>query len=102
MYNTDFLDLTARQLVEGYKAKKFSPVEVTEAAIARIEACNKVVNAMVYVDEYLQEIYYQAAREKAKESAARWEKGEPLSRVLQPAPSKMLLICSMLFPVLTL
>ena len=76
-YNTDFLNLTARQLVEGYQAKTFSPVEVTEAALARIEAHNKMVNAFVYVDEYPQERYHDHARQEAIRSAERWEKGEP-------------------------
>src|SRR6476469_2871221 len=76
-YNTDFLNLTDHQLVEGYQAKTFSPVEVTEAALARIEAHNKMVNAFVYVDEYPQERYHDHARQEAIRSDERWEKGEP-------------------------
>ncbi|WP_052341456.1 amidase [Salinarimonas rosea] len=68
--STDLADLTACDLVAAYEAKRLSPVEVTEAVIARIEASEPVLHALWAFDP-------QAALEAARASEARWATGEP-------------------------
>tara|TARA_Y100001970_G_C14256363_1_gene875778 strand:- start:5903 stop:7315 length:1413 start_codon:yes stop_codon:yes gene_type:complete len=43
-------DLSISQLVLGYQAKDFSPIEVTKAYFDRIEKYNENLNAFVYID----------------------------------------------------
>jgi aspartyl-tRNA(Asn)/glutamyl-tRNA(Gln) amidotransferase subunit A len=71
---TELYDLTASQLLEGYRAGTFSPVDATRAALARIEAVEPEVNAFVRIEG-------EAALEQAAESARRWRTGEPLGLV---------------------
>ena len=52
--------------------KELSPVEVTRAALARIEAWEKTINAMYVVDA-------AGALVQATASEARWRAGTPLS-----------------------
>jgi len=61
----------AVELVEGYRSGALSPVEATQAALDAIERYDKKVNAFVLVDA-------EGALAAAKESAARWQTGEPL------------------------
>ena len=56
---TDMLDLTSQDLRRLIGAKAISPVELLEASIARIEALNPVVNAVVAT-------CYDRARTEAK------------------------------------
>ncbi|MGR8010381.1 amidase [Streptomyces hypolithicus] len=67
---TSLTSLTARQLIAGYEAGDFSPVDATRAALARIEATEPRVNAFVRVDT-------EAALARAEASAERWRRGEP-------------------------
>lgn len=64
--------LGAAELAKGYGSKRFSPVEVTKACIAQIEALDGQINAMcgVHADEALQ---------SARDSEARWRTGAQLS-----------------------
>ena len=62
--------LTAVQLLEHFRDKTLSPVEVTEDALLRIERYNPVVNAYCHVDP-------QGALEAARASELRWLKGQP-------------------------
>ncbi len=62
--------LTAVQLVAAYSKGELSPVEVTRAALARIEETEPAVNAFVRVDT-------ESALERAAESEERWGRGEP-------------------------
>jgi Asp-tRNA(Asn)/Glu-tRNA(Gln) amidotransferase A subunit family amidase len=64
--------LTAVALSSAYKAKELSPVEVTQAALARILAWEPKINAMYTVDA-------EGALEQARASEARWRAGAPLS-----------------------
>ena len=41
----DVAFLSAEELIAGYRARNLSPVEVTEAILARIDRVNPVVNA---------------------------------------------------------
>lgn len=69
---SDPADLSAIELLEAYRSKALSPVEVTQAVIARIEAREPKIKALyAYRPE--------AALEAAKASEARWLKGEALA-----------------------
>ncbi|WP_120003834.1 amidase [Nesterenkonia muleiensis] len=68
---TDLADLTAAELVEGYAAGEFTPVDAAEAALDRIEERDGDLNAFVLVDR-------ESALASAEESAARWKSGETL------------------------
>lgn len=65
---TDLTRLTATELIAAYRDRSMSPVEVTRAALAAIEAANDEVNAFVMVDA-------EAALAAAAESEARWRDG---------------------------
>lgn len=65
-------DLSAVELLDAYRAKTLSPVEVTEAVIARIEASEPQLKALYAYDPV-------GARAAAKMSEARWLKGEALA-----------------------
>ncbi|MFN3961299.1 MAG: amidase family protein, partial [Parvularculaceae bacterium] len=69
---TDLADLSAAALSKAYKARKLSPVEVTRAVLARIEACEPAINAMYIVSS-------EAALKAAKAAEKRWARGAPLS-----------------------
>jgi aspartyl-tRNA(Asn)/glutamyl-tRNA(Gln) amidotransferase subunit A len=65
-------DLSAKDLSAAFRAKQLSPVEVIHAALERIAAWDKKINAMYVVDPV-------AALAQASSSEARWRAGEPLS-----------------------
>ena len=71
---TELPDVTAVELVAQYRAKTLSPVEVTEAVLARIEAREPELHALYAYDP-------SAAREDAKAAEARWQSGEPLGPI---------------------
>lgn len=71
---TELADLTAVALVEAYRARRLSPVEVTDAVIARIDAWEPQLNALWAYDP-------EAARDSARQSEARWMKGEPIGAI---------------------
>lgn len=60
----------ATVLLDGYRRRTISPVEATQLALKRIAAADKELNAMCLVDE-------DGALASARESEARWKKGEP-------------------------
>lgn len=59
------------ELVEGYRRRTLSPVEVTQAALDAIDTYDQRVNAFVLVDA-------EGALAAAKQSEARWHSGTPL------------------------
>lgn len=67
---TDLSDLTASELVAGYRDQSFTPVEATVAALTAIEAHDDAVNAFVLVDA-------ESALDAAERSTDRWRRGEP-------------------------
>ena len=71
---TDPAFLSARDLVSLYRSRKLSPVEATAASLAAIERHNPRLNAYCLVDA-------EGARASARESEARWQRGEPLGLV---------------------
>ncbi len=64
--------LSAARLIKGYRKAHFSPVEVTRAILARIDALNPKLNAFCLVDA-------ESALKAAKASEKRWRKGEALA-----------------------
>ncbi|HVB49950.1 MAG TPA: amidase family protein, partial [Burkholderiales bacterium] len=65
----DLCTLSAIQLLQLYRAKVISPVEVTRAVLQRIEQINPRLNAFCFIAP--------DALAAAKESEARWLQGEP-------------------------
>jgi aspartyl-tRNA(Asn)/glutamyl-tRNA(Gln) amidotransferase subunit A len=66
---SDLLTLSAAELLHLYRAKRTSPVEVARAALQRVDKLNPVLNAFCFVAP--------DALAAARESEARWMKGEP-------------------------
>jgi aspartyl-tRNA(Asn)/glutamyl-tRNA(Gln) amidotransferase subunit A len=66
--------LSATELVARYRAKTLSPVEVTRAVLARIDALNPKLNAYCLVDR-------DGALAAARASEARWANGAPAGPV---------------------
>jgi aspartyl-tRNA(Asn)/glutamyl-tRNA(Gln) amidotransferase subunit A len=67
---SDLALLSVSELLAGYARKRFSPVEVAEACLARISRLDPVHNAFCLVDA-------QSALAAARASEARWARGEP-------------------------
>jgi aspartyl-tRNA(Asn)/glutamyl-tRNA(Gln) amidotransferase subunit A len=67
---SDISQLDAAALVQLYRRKELSPVDVVDDALARIERFEPMINAFVFVDA-------DGARTAARESEARWMIGEP-------------------------
>src|SRR5215475_4989612 len=65
-------DLTAQALSSAYRARRLSPVDVAQAALARIAAWETKINAMYVIDA-------AGALAQAAASEARWRVGMPLS-----------------------
>lgn len=62
--------MSATELVAAYQSKSLSPVEVTRALLDRVAALNPHLNAFCLIDE-------ETTLAQARESEARWAKGEP-------------------------
>lgn len=71
---TDITRLPASELLRLYRDKSLSPVEVTQAVLARIEQDNPVVNAFCVIDP-------DQAMASARASEDRWAKGAPCGMV---------------------
>ena len=67
---TDLADLSAVDLLAQYRSKSLSPLEVTKAVIARIEAYEPKLQAMWAFDP-------EGAIASARGAESRWQKGEP-------------------------
>ncbi|QOV38136.1 amidase [Streptomyces ferrugineus] len=67
---TDLTELTAVQLLDGYRKGEFSPVDATRAALERAERIQPEVNAFVRLTA-------DEALAQAGESAGRWRRGAP-------------------------
>jgi aspartyl-tRNA(Asn)/glutamyl-tRNA(Gln) amidotransferase subunit A len=64
-------DLSAVDLIAGFRAKQFSPSEVLEDVLAHIAVWEPHIKALYAFDP-------QGARAAAKASSERWRKGEPI------------------------
>ncbi|MGW0532186.1 amidase [Streptomyces sp. NPDC003032] len=67
---SELTDLTAVQLVDGYRKGEFSPVDAARAVLRRAEEMQPAVNAFVRMEA-------ETALEQAGASADRWRRGEP-------------------------
>jgi len=65
----DLCTLTATALLEGYRKRTLSPVEVTQAVLQRIHDLNPKLNAFNLISDQ--------AIEEAKASESRWHSGQP-------------------------
>src|SRR6266403_718219 len=68
---TSLHDLSAVDLIAGYRAKQFSPSEVLEEVLAHIAVWEPHSKALYAFDP-------EGARATAKASTERWQKGEPM------------------------
>jgi aspartyl-tRNA(Asn)/glutamyl-tRNA(Gln) amidotransferase subunit A len=68
---SDLTLLSATELTAFFRAKALSPVEVTQAALARIERHDGAVNAWCHLDP-------EGALAAARASEARWQGGAPI------------------------
>ncbi|MET7940396.1 amidase [Streptomyces sp. NPDC005302] len=68
---SELTELTAVQLVDGYRKGEFSPADVTRAALERAERVQPAVNAFV-------RLLADDALAQARASADRWRRGEPI------------------------
>jgi aspartyl-tRNA(Asn)/glutamyl-tRNA(Gln) amidotransferase subunit A len=78
---TDLCFLTAEQLVDLFRRGELSPVEVTEAVLARIEELNPRLNAFVTVTP-------ERAREDARRAEQAYRDGDPGSLAGVPVSIK--------------
>jgi Asp-tRNA(Asn)/Glu-tRNA(Gln) amidotransferase A subunit family amidase len=62
--------MTAHEMVAGYRSGDLSPVDVTQAFLARIQRINGKVNAICFVNS-------EDALAAARQSEARWQAGQP-------------------------
>jgi aspartyl-tRNA(Asn)/glutamyl-tRNA(Gln) amidotransferase subunit A len=67
---TSLHDLSAVDLIAGYRARQFSPSEVLEDVLAHIAVWEPHIKALYALDP-------AGARVTAKASTGRWQKGEP-------------------------
>ena len=67
-----FHELSARELASGYARREISPLEATQALLARIERWEPRINALYRVRA-------EQALAQARASEARWRAGAPLS-----------------------
>jgi aspartyl-tRNA(Asn)/glutamyl-tRNA(Gln) amidotransferase subunit A len=74
---TALSDLSATDLLAAYRAGTLSPVAVIEAVIARIETCEPHLQALYAYDP-------EGALAQARDSEARWSRGE--ARPLEGVP----------------
>lgn len=68
---TSLHDLSAHDLIAGYRAKQFSPSEVLDEVLAHIAVWEPHIKALYAFDP-------DGARSTAKASTDRWQKGEPM------------------------
>src|SRR5882724_11968935 len=67
---TSLHDLSAVDLIAGYRAKQFSPSEVLEEVLAHVAVWEPHIKALYLFDP-------EGARATARASTERWNKGEP-------------------------
>jgi len=68
---TSLHDLSAHDLIAGYRARQFSPSEVLEDVLSHVAVWEPHIKALYLFDP-------EAARATARASTERWQKGEPV------------------------
>src|SRR4030088_2482739 len=71
---TSLHDLSAVDLIAGFRARQFSPSEVLEDVIAHIAVWEPHIKALYAFDP-------DGARATAKASTERWQKDQPIGRL---------------------
>src|SRR5215212_9640353 len=71
---TSLHDLSALDLIAGFRSKQFSPSEVLEDVLAHIAVWEPHINALYAFDP-------DGARASAKASTERWQNGEPMGQL---------------------
>jgi aspartyl-tRNA(Asn)/glutamyl-tRNA(Gln) amidotransferase subunit A len=71
---TDLTALSALELLDRYRAKQVSPVEVAQATLRRIEQLNPRLNAFCLLDP-------DTTLAQARAAEARWQRGAPMGRL---------------------
>src|ERR1019366_9725524 len=66
--------LSATELIAGYLARRFTPLDAIESVLDRMDGVNPLLNAVVTCDG-------SGARGAAVESTRRYQDGKPLSRM---------------------
>jgi aspartyl-tRNA(Asn)/glutamyl-tRNA(Gln) amidotransferase subunit A len=66
----DIAYLPATSLLDAYRQRKLSPVEVTQGLLGRVDALQPRINAFCVIDR-------DGALEAARAAEARWQRGEP-------------------------
>lgn len=69
--NGELHEMRATTLVEGFRRRTLSPLDVARAIIERIERCDGAINAFCHRDA-------EATLASARESERRWQVGQPL------------------------
>jgi aspartyl-tRNA(Asn)/glutamyl-tRNA(Gln) amidotransferase subunit A len=72
--NDDFVWMTAAGLVQHYRRRELSPLEVAKAVLVRMEQIHTKVNAFVCIDP-------ETTLAEARASEERWMRGEPAGLV---------------------
>src|SRR5262245_41535481 len=67
---TSLHDLSAVDLIAGYKAKQFTPSEVLDDVLSHVAVWEPHIKALYLFDP-------DGARKAARASTERWDKGEP-------------------------
>jgi Asp-tRNA(Asn)/Glu-tRNA(Gln) amidotransferase A subunit family amidase len=78
---TELADCSATELLWLYQYGQASPVEATRAVLARIDACDPMLNAFRLVDA-------ESAMTSAHASEARWHAGTPIG-ILDRVPASI-------------
>ena len=71
---SELIWLSAAELLDAYRTKRLSPVDVTAAVLERIEALNGELNCFCLVDA-------EGALDQARASEQRWQDGAPAGRL---------------------
>lgn len=66
--------MDAEGLASAFRRKALSPVDVAKACLHRADEINPLLNAFTFID-------HEGALREARNSEARWMRGEPLSKV---------------------
>ena len=72
--HSDVCSLSATDLVDEYRARRLSPIDVTGAVLKRIERLNETYNAFCVIDA-------DRALDQARASEDHWSRGEPAGLV---------------------